>query len=228
MAQAIGRIIELHLEAGGLGGWIDCPPGIRPQPGQYLLASGPDPAEPLPHVLFPAEVMEGRLRIAAPLPSAWTVGTKLLLRGPLGRGFALPHTARRLAMACLDDSPARLLPLAALALRQHAAVTLYARTVVAHLPEEVEVLPLDLLPEAPGWADFLALDTSIATVPVLRSALGLRPHQHPGCTTQVLVRAPMPCSGLAECGVCAVLTRDGWRLACSDGPVFDFLQLEEG
>ncbi len=228
MAQGIGRIMELHLESGGLGGWIDCPPGMRPQPGQYLLASSPDVSEPLPHVLFPAEVMEGRLRIAAPLPPAWTVGTKLGLRGPLGRGFTLPAATRRLAMACLDDSPARLLPLAAQALRQNAAVALYARTVVAHLPEEVEVLPLDLLPEAPAWADFLALDISIATLPVLREQLGLRPHQLLGCHTQVLVRTAMPCSGLGDCGVCAVRTRDGWRLACSDGPVFDFLQLEEG
>jgi NAD(P)H-flavin reductase len=40
-----------------------------------------------------------------------------------------------------------------------------------------------------------------------------------------LVVAPMPCGGLAECGVCAVTTRRGWKLACKDGPVFDLGEL---
>jgi hypothetical protein len=31
----------------------------------------------------------------------------------------------------------------------------------------------------------------------------------------------MPCAGLADCGVCAVELRRGWKLACKDGPVFD-------
>jgi hypothetical protein len=37
---------------------------------------------------------------------------------------------------------------------------------------------------------------------------------------QVLVVTPAPCGGLAECGVCAVTTRRGWKMACKDGPVF--------
>ena len=40
---------------------------------------------------------------------------------------------------------------------------------------------------------------------------------------QVLVRTPLPCGGIAACGVCAVhltgSSRD-YRLACKDGPVF--------
>jgi hypothetical protein len=151
---------------------------------------------------------------------------RLSLRGPLGRGFRLPAGAARVALASLNGSSLRLLPLAHLALNQRCAVALYADSTPRDLPEEVEVLPPDLLPEAPAWADFLALEASMAELPALRSRLGLHPYQRPGCETQVLVRAPIACAGLADCGVCAVPTRQGWAMTCSDGPVFDFYQIE--
>ncbi len=248
MATGVGTLIELRLELEGLSGEITCPPGLRPGPGQYMVAAGPDPGEPLPVVLFPSRIglSAGQtiLRVAPPLPAAWVAGMPLALRGPLGNGFHMPPTARRVALACPEGAPYRLLPLAEQALNQRAAVAIYAQATPAGLPEEVEVLPIDLLPEAPAWADFLALEASPPGIPALRSALGLNAYQRPGCQTQVLVVTAMPCSGLAECGICAITTRggtatkggaaarsgsathSGWALACSDGPVFDFNILE--
>ncbi len=242
MAIGIGALLELRLEPEGLSGRIACPPGLRPRPGQYLVAASPDPGEPLPVVLFPSGISslaeQAILEIAPPLPPTWAAGMQLALRGPLGSGFHLPPTARRVALARPEGAPYRLLPLAEQALSQRAAVAIYAQTTPAGLPEEVEVLPLDLLPEAPAWADFLALEASLPGLSVLRSALGLNAYQQPGCQTQVLVVTAMPCSGLAECGICAITTKGGiatrsgaaahggWALACSDGPVFDFNALE--
>lgn len=226
MATGSATIIELRLETDGLSGRISCPPGLRPAPGQYLIGSGPDLFEPLPVVLFPSSIGSEDLQIAPGLPPTWTAGMHLNLRGPLGHGFRMPNIARRVALASLEESPARLLPLVDQALAQRAAVAIYARRAPRNLPEEVEVLPLDLLPEAHTWADFLALEARPNTLPDLGARLGLKPFQRPGCMTQVLVITAMPCSGLAECGVCAVPTREGWALACSDGPVFDYSQLE--
>jgi len=163
---------------------------------------------------------------APPLPAVWSAGTQLHLRGPLGRGFRVPPNARRLALAALDGNPSRLMPLIEPALAARAAVAVYASFTPHDLPEEVEVLPLDMLPEAPAWADFLALEATISALPTIRERLGLKPFQHPACDVQVLVTTTMPCSGLAECGLCAVITRAGWKLACVDGPVFDFNQFE--
>ena len=42
-----------------------------------------------------------------------------------------------------------------------------------------------------------------------------------GGEAQALVRTPMPCGALADCGVCTVRTSRGPKLACKDGPVFD-------
>jgi hypothetical protein len=61
--------------------------------------------------------------------------------------------------------------------------------------------------------------------------LGLREHVGERWQTrfrfeaQALVITPMPCGGIAECGVCAVTARRGWKLACKDGPVFDLTEL---
>ena len=43
--------------------------------------------------------------------------------------------------------------------------------------------------------------------------------------SQVLVLTDMPCGGLAECGVCAVDLKRGWKLACMHGPVFALSEL---
>ena len=37
---------------------------------------------------------------------------------------------------------------------------------------------------------------------------------------QVLIRAPMPCGALAECGICALTIHHEWKMICKDGPVF--------
>jgi hypothetical protein len=226
MAAGIGKIRELRLEPEGLGGRIDCPAGLRPAPGQYLLASRPGADETVPAALFAGRPEDGGLEVAPPLPAGWALGAELALRGPYGRGFRLPGSARRVALAGLAGGPGRLLPLIAPALAQRAAVALYAGRTPPDLPEEVEVLPPDLLPEALAWADYLALDARLEQLPALRARLGLTPAQRPACDIQVLVLAAMPCGGLAECGVCAVPTRRGWAHACADGPVFDFQDLE--
>ena len=207
-------------------GQITCPASMRPGPGQYLVASSADPAEPLPVVLFPSGIDGDELCLAPPLPRWWEVGMRVTLRGPLGNGFHLPPLAQRVALAAFDFTPDRLLPLAYQALSRHAAVALYTQSAPASLPKEVEVLPLDLLNEAPTWADYIALDLPHSDLAAARAALGLGLYARVPCPTQALILTPMPCSGLADCGVCAVYTPGGWRLTCSDGPVFDFNALE--
>lgn len=222
----MGIITEMRLEADGPSARIAVPPGMRPSPGQYFSASSPDSDAPLPLVLFPSQIEKDSLLIAPPLPRAWAVGMELKLRGPLGKGFSLPAGARRVAIASLEGTPARLLPLAAQALEQGAAVAIYAQSTPVGLPEEVEVLPLDLLHEAPAWADYLALEVRPSGLGLLRGQLKLAPHQRMDCQAQVLILTSMPCTGLGECGVCAVETHQGWSLSCVEGPVYDFTHLE--
>jgi hypothetical protein len=233
MLRAEITLLEVRLEGEGLiGGLIECPPGLQPAPGQYLLAHAIGCAEPLPSALFAARLLpgaasSGELELAPPLPAGWTAGTRLAVRGPLGRGFNLPVAARQVALVAAGGLPHPLLPLVDAALAQGAAVALYTRSVPTGLPSEVELLPPDALSDVLGWADYLAVHVQPGSLSGLRRRFGLAPHALMPVPAQVLIQVPMPCGGIGDCGLCAVATRRGWKLACKGGPVFNFNDLEE-
>jgi hypothetical protein len=225
-----GRVAELQLDpAGRIAARIACPRGAVPAPGQYLLAT--DETSLLGIPLFNAGPALNGFLAAPPLPASWAPGTPLALRGPLGRGFRLPAGLRRLALVVAGDGTsgsgvARLLPLAIQALEENAAVTLFAAAPLPDLPLSVEAYPLEAAGEAMRWADFLAVEIPLEGLPVLGDLLGLGPGERPSTPGQALTRTAMPCAGLADCGVCAVLTGSrSWKLACKDGPVFDLTDL---
>jgi hypothetical protein len=126
----------------------------------------------------------------------------------------------------LGNTSGRLYPLAIQALAKNIDVVLFSPAPLPPLPAALEVQPLNTLPEAIHWADFIALDTDLKTLSVLRADLGLGAYEKFHCPAQVLIYIPMPCGGLADCGACAVPLRRGWKLACKDGPVFDLNSLE--
>jgi hypothetical protein len=226
MASADGFLVEVRGEPGGTGGLLACPRGIQPNPGQYLLACSSVETEPLPVALFPASLPGTEIALAPPLPSAWMPGSRLILRGPLGRGFDLPRGVEKLALAAFHTPPALLFPLARLALDRGAAVAFYSALPPAGLPLEVEILPLDMLADALAWADALAAAFPIAALAAFRRACGLAVHQRFQPHAQALILTPLPCGGTAECGLCSVPTARGGKLACKDGPVFDLNLLE--
>ena len=227
MGQAEGRLVEIKLEGETVAGRIACPDALRPAPGQYLVANRvDDPMEALAYPLFPT----GMAADLSPIPDHWAPGARLALRGPLGHGFHLPSTSRRVCLAAYQCGLARLLPLAVQALEHGAEVTLVMDALppvgmTYHLPAVVEVVPFEAFPEALAWADSLALDTPAGSLEGLLTRFRLEKRQAQALNAQVLVDTPLPCSGLADCGVCAVPASRSWALACKDGPVFDLAAL---
>jgi dihydroorotate dehydrogenase electron transfer subunit len=227
LAQASGEIVEVWLEGDMVAGQIRCPETMLPLPGQYLIANGTSWDEAaLPFTLFPAGSASGGFLTAPGLPPSWQPGTRLNLRGPLGRGFQLPAQARRVTLAALGESPSRLLPLARQAILQGAEVSLFSVQPPYNWPLDVEINPPGSLPDGMHWADYMALDLTADDLRQLREKLALPLHSRAVCPAQALIVTPMPCAGVGECGVCAVRMRRGWGLACKDGPVFDLNQLE--
>ncbi len=204
---------------------IDCPPELIPAPGQYLLANAPASDSPLADPVFFSISTPNGFVVASPMPSSWTPGTSLNLRGPLGHGFSIPVAARKIALLAFDDSPARLLGLIPLALKQSAEVVLLCDSSVHDLPEVVEVQPLRAMQEILHWADFAAIDVARENLDQLREKTGERNQVLARCEAQALVRTQMPCGALAECGVCAVVIHHQWKMACKDGPVFNWKEL---
>lgn len=219
-----GQVVELMLEDGLRHTRISCPTNLIPAPGQYLLASDASDS-PLPASIFSTDSTPQGFIAAAPVPDSWIPGRELHLRGPLGRGFNLPGSARKVALVAFDDAPLRLRGLIVPALKSGAAVTLVTNLGSDSLPDEVEVQPVSALAEIAEWADVLAFDVACGNLFKLEEYLGSMKQAWAGKGAQVLVRTPMPCGGIADCGVCAVAFRSGWKMACKDGPVFELMEI---
>lgn len=223
--QGTGELIELYLESGLTGGRLLCPQKLIPSSGQYLLAHDPTSSAPLPVPVFNAGLVPGGFLVAPPIPQSWQPGTALSLRGPLGRGFSLPVSARCVALVTLGETHARLKSLQTEASRNDASVVLVSDLDLPNLPPEVEIQPLSALTEVTAWADYIAIDLPREALPGLREKLGIDWQAGVRFEAQVLVVTPAPCGGMGECGVCAVTVRRGWKLVCKDGPVFDLKEL---
>lgn len=217
MHTGTGIITEIYLDGTAR---LDCPPNLIPSPGQYLHAHSSASDSPLPVPLFFYDSAPNGFRFAPPLPSSWTIGTRLNLRGPLGHGFVYPVTARKVALVAFDDSAFRLYGLMSHALKENAEVVLVSDSSVGDLSEAIEIQPLQAFIEVCKWADFVAMDLARENLSQLRERLGLLNQVAAVREAQVLIHTDFPCGGLAECGVCAVNHRDGWKMACKDGPVF--------
>jgi dihydroorotate dehydrogenase electron transfer subunit len=111
------------------------------------------------------------------------------------------------------------------ALKQGAAVVLLGRSAPDDLPDAVEVHPLSALNDILEWADYIAFDVERENLNQLWERVGNRNSLAAGLGAQVMLRTPVPCGGIGECGVCAVILRSDWKLACKDGPVFDWREL---
>ena len=220
-----GQVTEIQLDSSGkLAAWISCPQEAIPGPGQYLMAMDNDSILPTP--LFLGTRVDNGFLTAPSIPTGWAPGTRLQLRGPLGKGFHIPTSALKLAFVALTDTSARLLSLIRPALNEDRSVALFTDTPLPPIPSDLEAHPLETLPEFISWADFLAVDLSIQDLPRLRQTFGLTPQEYLTCRGQALVLAPMPCGTLADCGVCALKVRNTWKLVCKDGPVFNLKDLE--
>ena len=211
------EVIQLGTEIAGL---VNLPANHRPQPGQFLPCQPiQGDMERLTTPLFPVLGDENAL---GPLPETWRPGEALAYLPPQGRGFNLPGAARRVGLVPFMVSPARLLNLASVCLNQGAAVALFSSASVpaellGRVPSQVEILSLTDLVENLDWSDYLAMDVDREALDrFVKHMEGSRWH----CCGEVLIYTSMPCRGLADCGVCAVKARRGWRFVCTDGPVF--------
>jgi NAD(P)H-flavin reductase len=213
---------ELVLLGGRRAARLSCGPTLVPSPGRYVMAHAPATGALLATALFMGASCPGGFIAGPPIPMDWRPGSELNLRGPLGHGFKLPAHSQRVALVAVADvDPSRLLPVAERALRQNAAVTLVCDDAADQLPLHVEVQPRSALLEVVSWCDYAAFDVTREALDELAGKLTQLKGSALPASLQVLIRAPMPCGGLADCGVCTARTARGQVLPCADGPVFD-------
>jgi dihydroorotate dehydrogenase electron transfer subunit len=212
--------------------------------GRFVLA---DLGDYLRTPLFPTWVDSGGFEILVP-PNHPTAtlqpGARVNLLGPLGQGFDVPMATRRLLLVADTTHLPVLLPLTrsrnrevsvTLLLSTSTAVELYP---IQMLPSALEVhlvtadgsaghhgSALDLFPDLARWADCVCIAQDPVIYPTLAEIVRkvrIKPDHH---FAQALVVPPVVC-GVGACQGCAVEVARGTKLACTDGPVFDLLELQ--
>jgi dihydroorotate dehydrogenase electron transfer subunit len=210
--------------------------------GRFVLA---DLGDYLRTPLFPAWLETASFDVLVPPhhpAAALHSGTTVDLIGPLGQGFEVPAAARRLLLVASTAHLPALLPLiqqkpgfsVALLLAASTAADLYP---IRLLPPALEVhavtadgsaghrgAPLDLFPDLARWADCVCIADDPATYPALAELVREVRMEQGRRFAQALVAPPLAC-GVGACQGCAVEVARGTQLACTDGPVFDLLEL---
>ncbi len=210
----------------GLAACLEFDHSLQPilQPGQFLMARSVNDILPVP--LFPCGIQG--VQYTSPLSGNrhWNVGDKFSISLPHGRGFDVSGRSRRLLMISTTSTPLRLFPVAAGVIQNGGEAALYTMNLPDQVPLEMELLSLEQLTDAVSWADCIIGDASLDQMVNWRNELlgGRSSTAYPN--TQLLIDTPLVCAGKAECGVCAIKTKHGWKKACTDGPVFNLSELE--
>jgi len=218
-----GIIKELVLAEGQGGARIECEPSLIPSPGQYVLAYATGSRVPLATAIFPAKIAANEFLAAPPIPPSWAPGVHLQMRGPLGRGFSWRRGVRRAAFLALDGTAARMLHLVQMALGKGASAAFLSPHIAVDLPPSVEIRPMAEWQQIWAWADQLFIDSPRESLAEVRKMVALGGARQGIGDTQILIRTPMPCGSLADCGACA-LAGSG-PFVCRDGPVFPLKDL---
>jgi hypothetical protein len=226
-----GRIIEIRQTGKGSRQALIQLEGVStPLPGQYLQAHHlADHSQAAGLSLFPGGLPDagqdrGSSTTAGPIPSHWSPGDVLRLRGPLGRGFNIPEEATRLAIIAFSQQIDHLLPLAKNLLNRGRGIALFTNSnpdsLPTRLPARIEINKLDQIAEGLKWADFVACSVSLDEFSSASEVLSrLSPLGRPG---EILVYGQYPCAGLADCGICAVsMPNGGSKPVCKEGPVLE-------
>jgi NAD(P)H-flavin reductase len=227
MSSSQGRILELFNTGAGIAALAALERPIISQPGQYLRVRTSIESAVLPVTAFPLDSGGELLRILPVSDQNWIVGQEVTLHGPMGRGFILPASARRVGLLATKEARIdTLLLFAEKALADGHEVALVTDALLTDLPTALEVLPTAQIKEVASWADYVAAVTSRTGIPgLVKNMDELRKPINQKLPDEVLVLSEMPCAGAAACGVCAVLTKTGWKHACKEGPVFSMAEL---
>jgi hypothetical protein len=230
MKTLSGTVSRIWETFGQLAADITCSGGMAVIPGQYLSINIPDQISTIPDICFPLRINDQLLQVS-PVPNDWRPGQQVEVRGPYGHGFSVPQISKKVCLVCWDRHPNRMMDLLQKIIRDHKEVILvwdaFQQAVDSlSIPEDVEIMGLPNLEDALRWADFVGMDCPVnllSQVAIHKSTLisGLLT-----CPIQILVSTQMPCLGIAECGICSITVRKGYKLTCKDGPVFNLDELD--
>ena len=254
MQEHIATLIELQRFGYWSRFKIHAPGLAQMQPGQYMAlhAALPGSYDPLRRLmLFPSntdartgtiDVLVAQNDPAHGFLASQPSNGPITLLGPIGHGWQLERAVRTVALAGTVAHAATLFGLAQVAVRRGCAVSLLLSAHEPNIPPPPFLLSADaeynvtygsdlaqtvldqISDDTLRWADMLALALPIDHLATIAQRIWqTRLNWTEGMAQALLL--PDPVCYVGVCGVCAVPTRQGYRLSCIDGPVFDLKQV---
>ena len=192
-------------------------------PGQALLVLNPAREQTYWMPLYPIRIQDKGIVLNQLPDPAWRVGDTLEVIGPLGRGYQPPPDSNRWLLAAFDLQLTATLPLIDQSLMRGASTTLWSNHPLPELlPPQIEITLQ--LADALDWADYIACETCLDSLPALLELFRSRSEQKTKLPREILIQLPMPC-GMGGCNACLLDTVSGWKHACLDGPLWAVEQL---
>lgn len=222
-----GRINEINQAEAGNTCSLLLEKRVNVLPGQYFKLRFPQRDDILSATVFPTYAEGQQLQVMPLAAFHWMPGEEVHLHGPFGKGFGLPEARSRVGIYVPAGASAlAALPLLEEALKVDHEVTLVSDSFLAGLLAEVEVLPLSHADEVLAWADYLAAVSRLEELSdVVSKLLPKRQRLNRPSPDELLVLAEMPCAGVGQCEMCLVPSKNGWKHACKEGPVFKLAAL---
>jgi dihydroorotate dehydrogenase electron transfer subunit len=173
-------------------------------------------------MVFPSRIDSNGINVEFPLLFPALPGSIIDLLGPLGRGFTPPKGSKNWLLISFGEITDRFFPLLKFGLAAGVEISWWVEKTPRNLPEQVEI-SLDAR-EAAVWADYLAIDLTFGEMLQFKELLGSKNFDHVQSRAEVLIARAMPC-GVGVCAACAVKGTKGWKLSCTQGPVFPLADL---
>ena len=235
--EAIGPFVRITLSCREIASQLTAGRFVMADLGSYLRTP-----------LFPARLAPPEfdvMVVPAHPAAALSTGQQLELIGPHGRGFQIPSDSTNVLLIASTPYLPILLPLITQSAEARQSVALVLATMgtadlfpLGALPPSLEIRVVTednpvgrlqstarALADLAEWTDCICIADEPATYPALAHALRESRLRPPHGLAQALVVPPIVC-GTGACRGCAVAMKHGTKLACTDGPVFDLLDLE--
>lgn len=226
MKRLFATLTEIWQTPAGNAGKLHIPELKQVDPGQYFQVWRKGEIDLIPEIVYSTSLAHNGYIDFDRFPVQFYPGDRVVLWGPLGHGFSIPPRSKLLYLVSSKPDISRLKPVAELAIAKGLPVSLIVNGFDLQywhkdLPAAIEIQAFSDLSNIVSHPGYVVteidathdLDVSEKIKEEIPEAL----LKHQG---QVLIYTAMPCIGMAECGVCAIKTKKGWRFTCKDGPVF--------
>ncbi|MAT42085.1 MAG: hypothetical protein CL609_07065 [Anaerolineaceae bacterium] len=193
-------------------------------PGQSFICFSPSENVRLQY-LFVCKIDDGMVWLSGAGFDRWQIGDELVIRGPIGSGFAQPPMVKNIVFGSYGAVSGALMPLIWHGLKQQKNMT-YALTYPSvELSAELELISIQEIGDVVDWADILYFEIKREDIVKYNQVFqSIRPYFE---KIQIFIHTPVLCYGQSECMICSVKTKHGYQKTCKHGSVFWLGDLED-